>query len=310
MELVFVQIFLFGEAMKSARKPLVVIGSANMDLLTRVREFPRAGETMPGSALIQRPGGKGANQAVAAAKAGADVSFVGNIGQGAFGDALVARLEQAKVRTDNLERSGKLPAGTALILLNEAGENEIVVTRSSNDLVSPAQIRRVQRVIQSAGMVLLQLEIPRASVELAITLAARAKVPVMLNPAPCVAPLSEKLLLLVDWLTPNEHELAVLSGRKVQTKAEVEAAGRLLVTQGARNVVVTCGEKGACWIGSEKVSWFVAPQVKVLDTVGAGDCFNGVFAAHLLAGKSVDKAISQAVTSASRLISRRRKAGE
>jgi len=296
--------------MSSARKPLIVIGSANMDLLTRVPSFPCPGETMPGSALQQRPGGKGANQAVAAARTGAPVSFVGNIGAGAFGDALVVNLELAGIDLSRLERSAKVPAGTALILLNKAGENQIVVTRSSNDLVSPAQIKRARRLIQGAGMLLLQLEIPLASVEAAITIAHAAKVPVILNPAPCEAPLSRKLLAQVDWLTPNEHELAMLTGKRATKPGEVEAAARLLVRQGARNVVVTCGASGACWVTHDKVTWFPAPRVKVIDTVGAGDCFNGVLAAQLLAGQHANQALVQAVAGASKEISSSRKPGE
>jgi ribokinase len=293
--------------MSSTRKPLVVIGSANMDLLTRVQSFPRPGETMPGSALQLRPGGKGANQAVAAARAGAPISFVGNIGAGAFGDALVANLQHAGIDLSRLERSNKLPAGTALILLNETGENEIVVTRSSNELVSVAQIKRSQRLIQGAGMVLLQLEIPLASVQTAVAMAHAAKVPVVLNPAPCTEPLSKKLLAQVDWLTPNEHELAALTGNRVKTSAEVAAAAKHLLVQGAKNVVVTCGAKGACWVTRDKVTWFPAPRVKVIDTVGAGDCFNGFFAAELCTSNNIHLALSQAVARASSLISQVRK---
>lgn len=293
--------------MPSARKPLVVIGSANMDLLTRVQAFPRPGETMPGSALLQRPGGKGANQAIAAAQVGASVSFVGNIGTGAFGDALVANLEQAGIDLSHLERSSKLPAGTALILLNKAGENEIVVTRSSNELVGVAQIKRSKQLIQGAGMLLLQMEIPLASVQAAIALAHAAKVPVVLNPAPCTKPLTQKLLKQVDWLTPNEHELTALTGKRVKTMTDVAVAAQHLLSQGARNVVVTCGAKGACWVTRDKVTWFPAPRVKVIDTVGAGDCFNGVFAAGLCASKTINQALSQAVARASSLISRVRK---
>lgn len=293
--------------MPSTHKPLVVIGSANMDLLTRVQAFPRPGETMPGSALLQRPGGKGANQAIAAAQAGAPVSFIGNIGTGAFGDALVANLEQAGIDLFHLERSSKLPAGTALILLKEAGENEIVVTQSSNELVSVAQIKRSKQLIQSAGMVLLQLEIPLASVQAAIALAHAAKVPVVLNPAPCTKPLPSKILKQIDWLTPNEHELAALTGKRVKSMTDVAVAAQHLLSQGARNVIVTCGAKGACWVTGDQVTWFPAPRVKVIDTVGAGDCFSGVFAAEMCARKTVNQAISLAISRASSLISRARK---
>lgn len=293
--------------MPSTRKPLVVIGSANMDLLTRVQAFPRPGETMPGSALLQRPGGKGANQAIAAAQAGATVSFIGNIGTGAFGDALVANLENAGIDLSHLERSPKLPAGTALILLNETGENEIVVTRSSNELVGLAQIKRSKQLIQEAGMVLLQLEIPLASVQEAIKLAHAAKVPVVLNPAPCTKPLPGKLLKQIDRLTPNELELAALTGKQVKSMTDVAVAAQHLLSLGARNIIVTCGAKGACWVTHDRITWFPAPCVKVIDTVGAGDCFNGVFAAEICAKNIVNQAISLAISRASNLISRIRK---
>ncbi len=289
--------------MKSARKSLIVIGSANMDLLTRVKAFPRAGETQPGKALVHRPGGKGANQAIAAVQAGAKVEFIGNIGKGTFGEALVANLKREKVKLSHLERSAKLPAGTALILLNEEGENQIVVTQSSNDLVSVAQIRKAKELIQGAGLVLMQLEVPLAAVTAAISIAHAAKVPAMLNPAPVTQPLPADLLRRVTWLTPNEHELAVLTGLPAQTKAQIETGSQRLLQQGVQNVVVTCGARGACWASAQGVQWFPARKVRVTDTVGAGDCFAGTLAAGLCAGNSPMVTIRKAVAAASARVS-------
>jgi ribokinase len=284
--------------MRSLSKPLIVIGSANMDLVTRVHAFPQQGETRPGSALEQHPGGKGANQAVAAARAGAKVSFIGNIGHGAFGDALVAGLVKESIDLTHLRRSKELPAGTALILLNAEGENQIVVTRSSNDLVNTAQIRQAKPLIQQAGLLLVQLEVPLAAVTAAISLAHKAKVPVMLNPAPITQPLPKSLLKQVTWLTPNEHELAVLTGSTVRTKEQIEQGARKLLSVGMPNIVVTCGARGACWVSANGTRWFPARKVKVVDTVGAGDCFSGALAAGLTRGLLPAAAIQQAVQAA------------
>jgi ribokinase len=286
--------------MKSASRPtVVVIGSANMDLLSRVKTFPRPGETRSGDALQQRPGGKGVNQAIAAARCGAKVSFIGNIGHGAFGDVLVQGLEREGIDLTHLARSSRLPAGTALILLNEAGENQIVVTRSSNDLVSPAQIRRAKKLIQGADMVLLQMEIPWASVQAAIEIAHAAGVPVILTPAPVTQPLPKGVLSKITWLTPNEHELAILTGQRVDSPAEIEAAAGWLLAQGVPNVVVTCGARGAFWASKTTRKWAPAPVVKVIDTVGAGDFFNGAFAFNLAAGRGALGALDASIRIAS-----------
>lgn len=285
--------------MRSPSKPLVVIGSANMDLVTRVAVFPQAGETLPGSALELHPGGKGANQAVAAVRAGAKVSFIGNIGHGAFGDILVSGLVKEGIALSYLRRISKLPAGTALILLNQAGENQIVVTRSSNDLVNVAQVRSAKPLLQKAGMLLLQLEIPLRAVTAAISVACAAKVPVMLNPAPVTRPLPVRLLKQVAWLTPNEHELAVLTGQPASSPQQVDQGAQKLRSLDVVNVVVTCGARGACWVSAAGIRWFPARKVKVVDTVGAGDCFSGVLAARILAGDETAQAIRTAITAAS-----------
>lgn len=285
--------------MSSTRKPLVVLGSANMDLVTRMDAFPQPGETRPGSALEQHPGGKGANQAVAAARAGAKVSFIGNIGHGAFGDALVSGLEKGSIDLTHLRRSKKLPAGTALILLNAAGENQIVVTRSSNELVNAAQVRQAKALIQQAGMLQVQLEVPLAAVTAAIAIAHKAKVPVLLNPAPITGPLPKSLLKQVTWLTPNEHELSVLTGVTARTEKQVELGAQKLLRAGIPNVVVTCGARGACWVSAAGAHWFPARKVKAVDTLGAGDCFSGVLAARLGQGDEPAQAIRTAIAAAS-----------
>lgn len=291
------------------RKPpsLVVIGSANMDLISHVKQFPAPGETRSGSALVQRPGGKGANQAIAAALNGAKVSFIGNIGRDVFGDALVHNLKQAGVNLKYLARSAEAPAGTALILLDEARENQIVVTRSSNDLVSPEQVMKAKPLIEKAGAVLLQMEIPYPTVEAAIILAYSVGVPVILNPAPVVKPLSKKLLRKISWLTPNKLELSVLSQvGSLETAGEIMAAARDLQAQGVENVAVTCGARGVFWVSKEGEKWIPAPVVKLNDSVGAGDFFNGGLAAWLVAGEKFIDCLNKGVLFASNQIAKKR----
>ena len=292
--------------MQHKSSTLVVIGSANMDLISHVKQFPAPGETRSGSALVQRPGGKGANQAIAAARNGAKVSFIGNIGRDVFGDVLVRNLKQAGVNLKYLARSAQTPAGTALILLDEARENQIVVTRSSNDLVSPEQVMKAKPLIEKAGAVLLQMEIPYSTVEAAIDLAFAAGVPVILNPAPVIKPLPKKLLRKIFCLTPNEHELAVLTGKNTETPDAITSSARILYSQGVENVAVTCGARGVFWGSKAGEKWIPAPVVKLNDSVGAGDFFNGALAAGLVSGKKFIDCLNKGVLFASKQIAIKR----
>jgi ribokinase len=282
---------------------IVVIGSANTDLVVRVPRLPSPGETVTGGKFEIVPGGKGANQAVAAARAGARVTFIANVGQDDFGDAALKGLCREKIDTRHIVRSRTTPSGVALIMVDPRGENLIGVARGSNDELHPLHVDAALPAFRAARCLVVQLEIPLATVRHAVKLANRHHIPVLLNPAPA-QPVPKRLLGEAMFLTPNEHELAMLTGLPARQRAEIEAAARQLDAVGAGNVLVTCGARGVCWCSAAGVRWFPAPKVRAIDTVGAGDCFSGAFAAAFAEGKSIPEAIRFAVAAASISVTR------
>jgi len=285
------------------RPSVIVVGSANTDLVVRAPRLPCPGETVTGGEFRIVAGGKGANQAMAASRAGARVTFIACIGGDDFGDAAVAGLRREKIDTRYVVRNKQVPSGVALIMVDARGENLISVARGSNDELLPRHVDAALPAIRRARCLLVQLEIPLASVRRAVELAARHHVPVVLNPAPA-QPVPEDLLRRVTFLTPNEHELRALAGRSVESKSDIETAASKLHAAGVAQVLVTCGSRGACWCGTEGIRWFPAPKVKAIDTVGAGDCFSGAFAAAYGEGMPIAKAIRFAVAAASISVTR------
>jgi ribokinase len=266
--------------MQKITKPIVVVGSINMDLVTRTPRIPLAGQTLIGTAFVTTPGGKGANQAVAAARLGYPVQMIGKVGEDAFGQALLDNLAQAGVETSAVERVAG-SSGVAPILVADNGENSIVVVPGANGEVDCASIDRHSALIRSAGMVLCQLELPLETVSHVLALCAEAGVPVMLDPAPA-APLPDAIWSEVTWFTPNETEAALYIGNEL---AEEDSAKHLL-GRGLRGVVLKRGGKGAyVSVAGGKADWVRPFAVEAVDTVGAGDCFNGAFAVALLEGR-------------------------
>jgi ribokinase len=282
---------------------VVVIGSANTDLVVRVPNLPSPGETVTGRQFQIVAGGKGANQAVAAARAGARVTFVGNLGKDNFGNAILAGLRREKIDTRYIVRSKGAPGGVALIMVDARGENLIGVARGSNDALLPRHVDDALPAIRAARCLVVQLEIPLKTVRRAIELANRHRVSVLLNPAParCI-PIA--LLRNVTFLTPNETELAALTGLPAAKKSDVELATRRLHQAGVKHVLATCGVRGVCWRTADGVRWLSVPRVKAVDTVGAGDCFSGTFAGAIAEGKSVDAAARFAVAAAAISVTR------
>jgi len=282
---------------------LVVIGSANTDLVIRLPRLPHPGETVTGGRFEILAGGKGANQAVAAARAGARVTFVANVGCDPFGDAALKGLRRERINTRYVTRSPSIASGAALIMVGQGGENLIAVAPGSNDELLPKHIDAALPAIRAAQCLVVQLEIPLTTVRRAMRLANRHSVPTVLNPAPA-QPLPLELLQQATWLTPNESELAKLTGLPTRNKSEVETAASKLRTCGVKNVLVTCGAAGVCWCSGASTRWFPAPKVRAIDTVGAGDCFSGAFAAAVAEGKSLEYAIQFAVAAAAISVTR------
>jgi ribokinase len=262
------------------QKPIVVVGSINMDLVARASQIPRPGQSIIGTGFDTTPGGKGANQAVAAARLGYPVQMVGAVGDDVFGQALLDNLTGAGVGTAAVERMAG-PSGVATILVAENGENSIVVVPGANGKVDSASVDAQAELIHSAGMVLCQLELPLETVSRVLALCAEAGIPVMLDPAPA-APLPDSFWGQVAWCTPNETEAAFYLG----TDSKPEEAAKQLMDRGVRGLALKRGGDGAyVAVAGGKADWVRPFHVQAVDTVGAGDCFNGAFAVALLEGK-------------------------
>jgi ribokinase len=270
---------------------LVVVGSLNADLVARVERFPQPGETATALDFAVFPGGKGANQAYAAARLGASVRMVGQVGRDAHGDLLVRSLASAGVDVALVARVDDAPTGLALITVDHSGQNHIVVVAGANGSFGPDRLRAAEALF-SASALLLQLEVPLATVEAAARAARDAGVPVVLDPAPAQA-IPDRLLELADYVTPNETELLALAGGVAagaglggERAARAEAAARRLLGRGAHKVVVKMGEAGALLVTAAGAEHWPPFPVAVLDTTAAGDAFNAAFAVALSEGRS------------------------
>jgi ribokinase len=265
--------------MNKNRKPIVVVGSINMDLVARTPRIPLAGQTLIGSGFTTTPGGKGANQAVAIARLGYPVHMIGAVGDDVFGQALHDNLAAAGVETRAIFTVVG-PSGVAPILVADNGENSIVVARGANGKVDPDFIDQHAAIIRSAGMVLCQLELPMGTISRTLAVCSDAGVPVMLDPAPAAA-LPENVWNRIAWFTPNETEAAFYLGRECKP----EESAKELLARGLHGVVLKRGVEGALVAGlNGKMDWVRAFRVSAIDTVAAGDCFNGAFAVALLEG--------------------------
>lgn len=258
---------------------VVVFGSINMDLVARTPRLPGPGETLTGHGFFTTPGGKGANQAVASARAGAPTVMVGRVGQDVFGAELRTSLERYGVDTSGVLTSPGA-SGVAQIAVDDRAENTIIIVAGANGLIGAEDIARLEPLLDTASVVLLQLEVPLDSVVAAAQAARRRGVTVILDPAPAQM-LPAALYQAVDIITPNEHEAGMLTQRTIQSRADAEAAARDLVARGVRTAIVKLGARGAiCFDGTTMHHLPVFPVTPV-DSVAAGDAFNGGLAAAL-----------------------------
>lgn len=256
---------------------ILVVGSLNADLVVRVPRFPQPGETLSGEDLHVIPGGKGANQAVAAARLGANVSMLGRVGSDNFGDFLLNNLQANAVDAHLVQRDAA-STGTAIIVVDEKGQNSIVLSPGANGQVTPADVDSASPFHHD--LLLLQLEIPSPAVLSAARRAKEHKVRVILNPAPAKE-LPDALIALADFIIPNETELSLLTGLEVKDTPSAEQAARVLLQRGAQHVIVTMGSKGALIVDMETSTHINSFPVNVVDTTAAGDAFIGGFASVL-----------------------------
>jgi ribokinase len=274
---------------------VVVIGSSNLDFTVVVPRLPQPGETVSGGQLVVSPGGKGANQAVAARRLGAEVRFVTLIGTDVPGDRVLAALSAAGLPADGLLRTDEAATGVALITVDGAGRNQIAVAPGANHRLTPERAASRAGALAWADLVLLQLETPIETVRWALQEARRLGKTTVLNPAPArVLPLPPDVLRLVDYLTPNEHEAALLTGRAVESPGDAERAGRALLAAGVGTAVVTLGAAGAVAVGPGGCIQARGFTVSPIDTVGAGDAFAGALATLLAARAPLVEALDVA----------------
>lgn len=272
---------------------VVVLGSLNIDFVVRAPRFPQAGETILGEEFTTTAGGKGANQAVAAARLGASTTMIGRVGKDMFGDMLLNALRSEKVDIDAVAQDGKAETGTALITVADDGRNSIVVVPGANATVGRTELDALESVIERANVLLLQLEIPIEVVDAAASIAASKGVAVIMDPSPARS-LPDRLLGHCTWITPNEREAEILTGVVVTDDHSVARAARKLVEMGASNVVITLGSRG-CYCALPEEEFFVpAPRVAAVDTVGAGDAFNGALAVGLAQNRPVNEILASA----------------
>ena len=261
---------------------ILVVGSLNTDLVVRAPHFPQPGETISGGDLQVIPGGKGANQAVAASRLGADVSMLGRVGKDNFGDFLLDNLKANNVDSYFVQCDDS-PTGTAIIVVDASGQNSIVLSAGANGKVSTADVECASSL--DFRLLLLQLEIPTSTVLSAAKLAKSKNAAVILNPAPAKE-LPDELIALADYIIPNETELSLLTGLEIHSVVSIEYAAKTLLERGVKNVIVTMGNKGALIVNKEISTQVGTYAVKVVDTTAAGDAFIGGFATKLLDSSS------------------------
>ena len=266
---------------------VLVIGSLNADLVVKSPRFPQPGETISGDDLQIIPGGKGANQAVAAARQGVQTAMVGRVGSDSFGPFLVDNLNSNHVDTSHVLKTDSA-TGTAIIVVDANGQNSIVLSPGANGMVTPADVDSAS--FSNSGLLLLQLEIPTPTVLRAAQRAREHGMQVILNPAPAKS-LPAELLSNVDILIPNESELALLTSLPVTDSSSAEVAAKEILKQGVKTVIVTLGSKGALLVTATQVKHVDTYKVNVVDTTAAGDAFIGGFASSLLSGKSLEDSV-------------------
>jgi ribokinase len=274
---------------------IAVVGSIMTDLITYVTRMPERGETLDAPRFAMAPGGKGANQAVAAALLGSPVVFVACVGDDAFGEAARANLTSLGIATEHVRTVAGTASGVAPIVVEPSGENRILIVRGANDALAPDDLVRAEADLRTCAALVVQLETPLETVYAAIERGVALGLQVVLNPAPAVADLDIARLRGIAYLIPNQSELALLSGLPVATRDEVVVAARALIARGIERIVVTLGADGALLVEANETLHVPGVAVDAVDTTGAGDAFIGSFIHHLTSGHSTRIALERAV---------------
>jgi ribokinase len=274
----------------STVKSIIVVGSSNTDMVIQTNKFPVPGETLLGGKFFLFPGGKGANQAVAAARLGGLVTFIAKVGNDIFGEQALQQFKKEGILTDFIISDSLNPSGVALITVDAKGENTIVVAQGANGALTSEDIQKAEKEFENTGFVLMQLEIPLDTVIHTAKLAAHHGKKVILNPAPA-RQLPDELLKELFLITPNESETETLLGVKITDINSVHAAAKKLHNKGVANVVITLGAEGAFLFNAEGGQHIPTAKVTPVDSTAAGDVFNGAITVALSEGKSLSKAV-------------------
>jgi ribokinase len=284
---------------------IVVVGSLNMDLVVRLPKIPKPGETLLGGVFNTYPGGKGANQAVAASRLGGHVSMIGCVGDDSFGRELVANLSKEGVDTSHVFVQPNVSSGVALIQVDDQAQNSIAVASGANYRLSCEYVEKAMQAIEKIDVVVMQLETPLETIYTAARVAHQRGAKVILNPAPAQV-LENDLLQLVDYLVPNEYEIATMTGFQIQNITDTDQAAQQLLSKGVKNLIVTLGNKGSVIFEGNTNNSVDIPawKVQAVDTTAAGDCFIGAFAVGLSKEKSVKDAAAFASAAAAISVTR------
>ncbi|MCW3118296.1 MAG: rbsK [Chitinophagaceae bacterium] len=282
---------------------IIVIGSSNTDMVIKSEHLPVPGETILGGTFFMNAGGKGANQAVAAARLGGNVSFIAKVGNDIFGRQAIRLFKKENIDTSSILKDRGLPSGVALITVDDRAENCIVVASGANAALSPHNLKKFKEKIESAFIVLMQLETPVETIAYAASLAAAKNIQVVLNPAPACA-LPDALLRQVSIITPNEKEAEMLTGIQVNDISSAEQAAQALYKKGINTVIITRGAKGALLLHENKFFVIESPKAEAIDTTAAGDVFNGALVVAIAEGKEMAAAVRFACKAASLSVTR------
>ncbi len=276
------------------KKPkIVVVGSINMDLVVKSSRFPLPGETVIGNDMQTFPGGKGANQAVAASKLGADVLMVGCVGDDVFGEDLIGNLKMNRVGTDFVRKIKNKSTGIAMIMVSKTGQNSIVLAPGANMMVNKDLVKKVENVLKNSNALIVQFEIPLDIVFYTIDMAKTFKKKIFLNPAPAQK-IPDELLKKVDYLIPNETEASIITGIQVKDLYTAKRAASNLINRGSKSVILTLGENGCLLVSEKEMIHLPAFSINVVDTTAAGDAFVSAFAVGILRNFTEERAAEYA----------------